>query len=139
MKRILVALDGSEHSHRSLELAITLARAMTSELWVVCALPPTLLASEFGEELAGYLDDQQRAAATIIEHAKAQASLAGVVLHGVIEEGTADQVISRVAEAKAVDLIVVGSHGRSAVGRILLGSVSDRLVHDCKRPVLVAR
>ena len=62
MKRILVGLDGSEHAHRALELAIELARGMKAELLAVCAVGPTLMASEFGAELQGFLADRERGA-----------------------------------------------------------------------------
>ena len=54
-------------------------------------------------------------------------------------EGPAAERIAEVAERDNYDLVVVGSRGRNAVARLFLGSVADRLVHICKKPVLVAR
>jgi nucleotide-binding universal stress UspA family protein len=47
--------------------------------------------------------------------------------------------LAELAESGNFDLVVVGSKGRGAVSRMLVGSITDRLVHICKRPVLVVR
>jgi nucleotide-binding universal stress UspA family protein len=54
-------------------------------------------------------------------------------------EGPVAERLAEVAEQDGYDLVVVGSRGRNAVARMFLGSVADRLVHICKKPVLVAR
>lgn len=54
-------------------------------------------------------------------------------------EGPVAERLAEVAEQDGFDLVVVGSRGRNAVVRMFLGSVADRLVHICKKPVLVAR
>lgn len=54
-------------------------------------------------------------------------------------EGPAAERIADLAENDGYDLVAVGSRGRNAVARVFLGSVADRLVHSCKKPVLVAR
>ena len=53
--------------------------------------------------------------------------------------GPAAETISELADAEGYDLVVVGSTGKGAVKRMLLGSVADRLVHTCTKPVLVVR
>ena len=53
--------------------------------------------------------------------------------------GADAEAIVAAAEEEHVDMVVVGSHGRDAVGRLLLGSVSEYVVRHSKRPVLVAR
>jgi nucleotide-binding universal stress UspA family protein len=57
----------------------------------------------------------------------------------IIESGAPAETICAQAEERNADLVVVGSRGMGAVGRWLLGSVSDRVVHLSKRPVVVAR
>ena len=54
-------------------------------------------------------------------------------------EGPAAERIADLAENDGYDLVVVGSRGRNVVARVFLGSVADRLVHICKKSVLVAR
>jgi nucleotide-binding universal stress UspA family protein len=53
--------------------------------------------------------------------------------------GEADDVIIKLAEEKGADLIVVGSHGRTGFGKVLLGSVSERVIGKAKCAVLVAK
>ena len=54
-------------------------------------------------------------------------------------EGPVAESIAKVAEDDGYDLVIVGSRGRNAVARLFLGSVADRLVHICQKPVLVVR
>ena len=54
-------------------------------------------------------------------------------------EGPIAERVAETAEQDGFDLVVVGSRGRNAVARVFLGSVADRLVHICKKSVLVAR
>jgi len=58
-------------------------------------------------------------------------------VHEVIEEGEAAAAICKEAEARGVDVIVVGSHGRTGVKRLFFGSVSERVVRHAHCPVLV--
>jgi nucleotide-binding universal stress UspA family protein len=60
-------------------------------------------------------------------------------LRRVCLNGTPAERLTDLAEAEGVDLIVVGSKGRGAVSRMLIGSTSDRLIHISKKPVLVVR
>ncbi len=73
------------------------------------------------------------------ELATTAAPLAGVEVEEVVEVGDAADVICRVAERFGVDVIVVGSHGRSGLGRLFLGSVSEHVVRHAPCPVLVVR
>ncbi len=68
-----------------------------------------------------------------------EARAAGANASYLVWEGEAGDAITVAAEAEGADLIVVGSHGRSTVGRFLLGSVSDHVVHHAGCPVLVVR
>lgn len=53
--------------------------------------------------------------------------------------GPVAERIADLAETGQFDLVVIGSKGRNAVSRVLIGSVTDRVVHICRRPVLVVR
>jgi nucleotide-binding universal stress UspA family protein len=63
----------------------------------------------------------------------------GVPVSFLVWDGDPGDMIVSAAEAENVDMVVVGSHGRSAVGRFFLGSVSDHVVRHATCPVLVVR
>ena len=152
--RILVATDGSEACEVAIVDATNLARHLGAHLLVLSVArgPATSSASiggvidPFGaaQEAAVALAEQQRDAARkeatrIADEAAARARSAGADAEAIVWEGAANEAIIAAADEEKVDLIVVGSHGRDAVGRLLLGSVSDYVVRHSERPVLVAR
>jgi nucleotide-binding universal stress UspA family protein len=137
MKKILVAIDGSQQAAAALRMGAELARRLGSELRIVHALPrydgaadpwfePFERAAE--ENARGMLD--QAVSGCGVEAGKVSAE----ILHGAPAESVADE-----AERWPADVVVVGSRGQHAVARVLMGSVSDRLVHICAKPVLVVR
>jgi nucleotide-binding universal stress UspA family protein len=63
----------------------------------------------------------------------------GVTVDFLVWEGDPGEAIIDAAQAEGADMIIVGSHGRGAVGRFLIGSVSDHVVRNASCPVLVVR
>jgi len=138
MKRILVAIDGSDASLGAGRVAIGLARGLGAELTFVYVAVPSMAPSD-----APWLDELNR---DELAHgdkvlAEAVAALGAVPLMISTRSilGTPAESIAELARAEAFDLIVVGSTGKNAVQRVLLGSVADRLIHSSLKPVLVAR
>ena len=138
MKKILVAVDGSPPSLHAARMALTLTRALGAELTVAYAVPPMILPGEVPFTIVN-------------DVAKAEVARGKQLLDGVLKElgtenvtslqlqGPAAERIAEVAEADGYDLVIVGSRGRNAVARLFLGSIADRLVHICKKPVMVVR
>jgi nucleotide-binding universal stress UspA family protein len=62
-----------------------------------------------------------------------------LVIETLVETGGPAVALAEIASRKDVDMVVVGHRGRSAVKRLLLGSVADRLVQICTKPVTVVR
>ena len=137
MKRIVVAVDGSEHAGRALRMGIDLAFKFGAEIRVVSVVEPTYLPPEpYG--LAEQVDKATREeAGRVVSVAVKSVTDAGVAATGEVLDGSPADVVARVADEVGADLVVVGSRGRGALGRLFLGSVSDRLVHFLRRPVLV--
>jgi nucleotide-binding universal stress UspA family protein len=137
MKRIVVAVDGSEHADRALRMGIDLAGRFGAEVRVVSVVEPTYLPPEpYG--LAEQVDKATREeAARLVAAAVKSVSDAGVSAKGDVLDGSPADAVARLADECGADLVVVGSRGRGALGRLFLGSVSDRLVHFLRRPVLV--
>lgn len=137
-KHIMVAFDNSTHSYRALEKAFALAEAGGAELDLITVvhLPDYAGTIDEVDEIIRegkkfYRDAHDRVAA---EAQKRGIKFAAKMLHGHIGE-----TLARYAAESGVDLIVMGSHGRSAVGRLLLGSVSNYLAKHAKCPVLIVR
>ncbi len=82
----------------------------------------------------------QRELADARDHvARTAPALGAVPVRQLVEDGDAADVICTVAAEQGVDVIVVGSHGRTGLGRLLLGSVSEHVVRHAPCPVLVVR
>jgi nucleotide-binding universal stress UspA family protein len=138
MRKIIVAVDGSEPSLKAARMAADLARATGGQLVLAFVVIPVALPADFYGVASVEFETQMRKDATEIL-AKAADSLGGVVTERRVLQGPAAETIADAAEAPDIDLVVVGSRGLGAVKRVLLGSVADRLVHVAKKPVLVVR
>ncbi|MBQ9578654.1 MAG: universal stress protein [Ottowia sp.] len=146
-KRILVTTDGSPLSEKAVNHAVDLAASMDAELFVLKVLPCypqyyfegsiALPTSEI-ERIEKLWADEGEA---IVEAAKKVAEERGVKVSTILMRGDViSSAIIEAAKAHNVDLIVMASHGRKGVERLLLGSETQQvLVHAKKTPVLVLR
>ncbi len=140
MKRILVGVDGSEASHHAAALAAEIALRFGARLTLAYAVPRLLLPPDaYGLTLAEVEDEHNEFAENLLADAMAKAAESGVEPDSMVLHGPAAECLAEAAQPADVDLVVVGSRGRGAVARVLLGSVTDRLVHICSKPVLVTR
>lgn len=142
MLKVLIAVDGSVHAQRAIEAAARL-QARTNGLDALLVnvrqwplfygeLPP--LRYELIEQ------DQVQHQKELLEAALATARRSGLEHVSTLSEvGEPATEIARVAEEKGVDQIVMGTHGRGAVGSLLIGSVAQRVVHLAKVPVLLVK
>ena len=137
--RIVVGLDGSEHSRFALDWAIRMARGMGSEVVAVYVVDLPVWYDSVSGALPPQFDPEWRAAMKRdFENEWCKPlSEAKVRYQTRMEDGRAASVISRVADEINADIIVVGRRGRGGVAELLLGSVSHELVLQSKRPVLV--
>ena len=140
MRPILVAVDGSEPSMKGLKTASELSRATGVTLLLTYVIPPLSLPGPMSPEIAERLQDGEHAHADfVVKSALAEASRLSVPADSVILRGGPAEALSDAAETRDCSMVVIGSRGRGGVARVLLGSVADRLVHICKRPVLVVK
>jgi len=124
-QRLLVASDGSPYSQAAWELALAMAKQANSRLIGVAVAP------EEGDIIE---------AKAIIRRMLTAASLAGVPMKGVNPQGVApDTGIVQQAIKNEVDLIIVGSYGRTGLKKLLMGSVTERVIGDSPCPILVVK
>lgn len=140
MKRILVGVDGSEPSLKATRMAAEIASRFGSRLTLAHVVPRLLLPPDvYGLTLAEVEKEQRLHADKLVAEALARLVEHGVQAETLVLSGPPAETLAEAAAAPDVDLVVLGSRGRGAVARMLLGSVSDRLVHICPKPVLVVR
>ena len=141
-RKILVAVDGSAASGKGLAEALRLAGETSSVciLHVVDDLPAVAgMAPSAWMDLLPALRRQGR---EILEAAQKTAKAAGVEAAGVLREivgGSAAGEIVGEAEKQGADLIVLGTHGRRGLARVVVGSDAETLVRETTVPVLLVR
>jgi nucleotide-binding universal stress UspA family protein len=146
--RILVPIDGSKTSHKAADYAFGLAslsRATVILLTVVDESSfvgkPSMPASETRAQVVEPLEDYLKEAAEMdMQQIETVGKSKNIATKKVIRYGHAVDEIIKEAETSNSDLIVMGSHGRSALQATLLGSITFGVIHhDTKVPVLVVR
>jgi nucleotide-binding universal stress UspA family protein len=144
-KHILLATDGSEASAHAAQLAVDLARVHDARLTALYVVDPY---PYLGIGETNPLGFQAYMSAAHDHAAQAHARVAALCDKGgkpvqvalrLAEDVRAGEGIVNAAREAGANLIVVGSHGRGAIGRMLLGSVAARVVANAPVPVLVAR
>jgi nucleotide-binding universal stress UspA family protein len=140
--KVLVGLDGSEASAKGLAEAIRLAKADGAKLrifHVVDELLPLTAASYCTEDVLTALRD---AGAEIVAGAVKSAKNAGVAVEGSMVECVGGRTASLVVEEATrwgADLIVLGTHGRRGLRRLVMGSDAEEVVRTSPVPVLLTR
>lgn len=144
-KHILMATDGSAASENAAQLAVSLARTHGAKLTTLYVVDPYPYMS-IGE--ANPIGFQAYMSAAQEQAAQAHAKVAALCNQGgaavdlqlqLVENMTASAGIVQLAKDEGADLIVVGSHGRTGISRLMLGSVAAKVVAESSVPVLVAR
>lgn len=146
-KRILVAVDGSATSNAGLRAAVALAADQRSTLAVVHVVDLTLpVGPEGAFYLPSYLDDYEAALVKggrkLLDKAVALARAAGVRAEPRLARSRASTVAAAVlgeARKAKADVIVLGTHGRRGLRRVVMGSDAEAIVRQSRVPVLLVR
>jgi nucleotide-binding universal stress UspA family protein len=140
-KRVLVPVDGSEQAHRACEFVVE--EFPDAELVLLHVIDPAQAGYSAQASLPSFSEEwYERAkdeAEDLFDEVAADAVEAGVAVSTELEVGKPVRTIVEFAEDEDVDQIVMGSHGRSGVSRILLGSVAEAVVRRSPVPVTVVR
>ena len=145
--KILVATDGSETAMKAVEYAVGLVKQLGATIILLSVIPKNFFLSKsipaeatpthLIEPIEDYL---RRAAEAYIGEAEGICEENGIQSERLIRSGHIVEEIIRAAEESEVDLIVMGSHGNSAIKAAMLGSITFGVIHkDTKIPVLVVK
>ena len=136
---IMVGVDFSDASRRALDHAIPLSVRLDAELVLLHSWNPTGWVSgpEVAEGGEDWLDAARELARARLEEWGERARQAGALVRTQLEQGPASRSITEIARSQGPTLVVVGRRGRARLAHVLLGSVSERVVHLACCPVLV--
>jgi nucleotide-binding universal stress UspA family protein len=139
--RILVPYDGSEQADHALEFAF--GEFPDAEVRVLHVIDPveagySTQPTAFGRA-EEWFESAKEGAEEMFESVRERAEEAGVTVETSVEVGRPSRVVVEEAEAEDIDQVVMGSHGREGVSRILLGSVAEAVVRRSPVPVTVVR
>lgn len=143
MRRILLASDFSKSSRKAFAAAVKMAKANRATLTIVHVFAPLMPFAPdqyVGPEVWEQVNVRERQwsrrqLAALTRRAKE----AGVRAAGLVVEGNAADQINRAARSSRADLLVIGTHGRTALARLFLGSIANRVVATAPCPVLTVR
>jgi len=147
LRSVLLAHDGSEHSQRAVEMAATLPlplETVISLLHVVRPHFPVIDLAGVGdyhlsEAVAEAEEEQRQAGQRLLQEAAARLGKAGRQTTIGVQGGNPPKAILTTAAAQEADLIIVGACGASLIHRLLVGSVTDRLLNKAPCSLLVVR
>lgn len=141
ISKIICALDLSQHSGLVADYAVMMAKAFEAEIVAVYAapaltqyvgfhVPPSSIENFVGEIVAGAEKTMEE---FVAEHFK------DVKATGTVVNGYAAEEILNLVERTGADLIIMGTHGRKGIDRILFGSVAEKIVKSAAVPVMTVR
>lgn len=143
IRRVLHPSDFSKASGAAFKKAVEMAKADRAELMVVHVVNPIVpvvgegyVSPKMYEDVA---ESTRAWAQKQLDKLLAKAKQAGARAKGFVLEGVAHEQIVRFAKSKRVDLVVLGTHGRSGLAKLFLGSVAGRVVASATCPVLTVR
>jgi nucleotide-binding universal stress UspA family protein len=141
--KILIALDDSLHSVQALRFVSRMRWPGGSRIIVLSVLSPLVGTAAASAELSGQsrqvLDERRVQLEELVGNAERELGESGFATEGRIEVGDPRDVLLSIAQSDRADLIVVGSHGRTGIAKLMLGSVSSHVVTHAPCSVLVVK
>jgi nucleotide-binding universal stress UspA family protein len=139
--KILLAVDGSPYTRKMLAYLTTHLELFSGHheftlLAVQDPLPPRARATVGKNAVDAYYVEQ---AAKVLDPALKFMARHDLQVKGVSRIGNAGETIAKIADSGNFELVVMGSHGHSALGNLVMGSVATKVLAQCKTPVLLIR
>jgi len=153
-EKILVPLDGSEHSLKALAVATEIAKRFNAKIVLIhvysvtvspvmipepSTLTPVMPPVMAPAEISKTIEAARAASMRILTEGEQKVKAEGVQVETVLKEGHTVQEIIKTAKEGEFDLIVIGARGISKIRELLLGSVTDGVIHHASCPVLVIK
>jgi nucleotide-binding universal stress UspA family protein len=156
-EKILVPLDGSEHSIKALDAAIQIAEKFAGKITLVHVyhatittninyeasyspgMPATTIPVITPEEVSRFGRYAREAGNRILMEGKQRVVAGKIEVDSILREGHVVKEISEVAQERGFSLIVIGARGVSHIREMLLGSVTEGLIHHTSCPILVVK
>jgi nucleotide-binding universal stress UspA family protein len=142
-KHILIPVDGSDNAQRAIDKAIGLAQAFKSQVTALYVIDPyafTGVGADFAYGQAEYLSAATTEGQQALQVAQDAFQVVGIEITTTVVEGhSTHKAILETANEKGVDLIVMGSHGRKGLEKLIVGSVTSQVLSHAHLPVLVVR
>jgi nucleotide-binding universal stress UspA family protein len=149
IQRLLVPLDGSPLADHALEYAVELAKRMGVPIILLTVVPPIPSPAFAVGPRNSYNEEQQLQRVFLQDSQHVLEKAAGRLEQDDLkplkslmiepERERVGDVIARIAKQEEADLIVMGTHGRTGLDRLLLGSVAERVAHQASVPVMLVR
>jgi nucleotide-binding universal stress UspA family protein len=144
-KKILVPVDGSATSNRALDSAVELAKTFGASMRLVHVIEEAAYLTGY-DPLGGYAGDligiMRESGNKLLAEAMARVDAAGVKVDAMLFDKLGERLAETVANGAkdwGAELIVLGTHGRRGVGRLLMGSGAEQIIRLAPVPVLVVR
>lgn len=134
--RIIVAIDGSEHSNRALSCARELAERFEATLWLVHAYPQTSDLRSY-DQFEKLVARRKREGQSILDQARKILGESNGEINEELLEGPEAEAILSVAEIQNIDLILMGTRGLGSFEGMLVGSVSQKVTYRSFCPVML--
>ena len=138
---VLVPIDFSPYAEQALDYAIALAQKLQAHVTLLHVIQPPLgVGADMGVwPSPAFFDELEAAIMCDMEGYLARVTAAGLAGEMVVVPGVPFQEILDTAKKRQVDLIIMGTHGRTGLKHVLLGSVAEKVVRLAPCPVLIAR
>ncbi|HEY6972625.1 MAG TPA: universal stress protein [Candidatus Angelobacter sp.] len=136
LRNILFATDFSDYSRHALPYVINLARKFNSNIYLCHVVTPSQLMIGAPEAAPFLYEAQRKRSAEELTEAARLPELKGLKVKAILASGTLEDELIKAINENQIDLIVVGTHGRTGVRRLVLGSVAEKICRIATCPVL---
>jgi len=138
-KRILVPTDLSPASTAAFDYALRVAAAASAHVRIIHVMEQSVYSLDFAMTHPGYAPEVKRRTGELLDAWVAQARRRGVTAESVIVSGIPFHEICTEATRQKADLVVMGTHGRTGLAHVVLGSTAERVIRAAPCPVLTIK